>query len=288
MLTLMVKSKFILGCLSISLLTACNSLQNRLEQAGHISKNNHFEKKIIETTRFNLVTYQKINDDASKLAVIYIEGDGFAWKNKYTVSSNPTPNNPVALNLAITDMSPIVIYLARPCQFINVDEEAHCKPEYWTSKRASEEVIESINVAIDSIKKELNINQLRLVGFSGGATIATILAANRNDIIDLRTIAGNIDIDKFVEVHNVSPLAGSINPTDYADKLVKIPQLHVISTNDAIITSNITNSYLMQLQKFDSHLKCINVIELSKPKHTKGWTDHWSAQNFSKVQSCID
>ena len=287
MFILMVKDRLILGCLSILLLTACSSLQSRLEQAEILSTNNNFEKKIIGTTLFNLVSYQKINV-ASKSAVIYIEGDGFAWKNKYTVSNNPTPNNPVALNLAATDMSPIVIYLARPCQFINIDNETNCKPEYWTNKRASKEVIESISTAIDSIKKELNINRLRLVGFSGGATIATILAANRNDVIDLRTIAGNIDIDKFVEVHNVSALTGSINPTNYASRLVNIPQMHVISTEDSIITVDITNSYLKQLEKFDTNLKCVKVIKLSKPEHTKGWTDHWSTQNFSKVQSCID
>ena len=281
----MVKNRFILGCLSILLLTACNNLQSRLEQAESISTNNSFEKKIIETTYFNLVTYQKIND-ASKTAVIYIEGDGFAWKNKYTISNNPTPNNPVALDLATKDISPIVIYLARPCQFINIENETNCNPEYWTSKRASKEVIESINTAIDSIKKELNINQLRLVGFSGGATIATVLAVKRNDVIDLRTIAGNLDIDKFVEVHNVSPLTGSINPTGFANKLVKIPQTHTISTNDTVITEDITNSYLNHLEKFDTNLKCIKVLKLSKPEHTKGWATHWVTQDFSKVQTC--
>ncbi|MGB1800587.1 MAG: alpha/beta hydrolase [Gammaproteobacteria bacterium] len=283
----MVKGRFILGCLSILLLTACNGLQSRLEQAEIISTNNNFEKKTIETTHFNLATYQRINS-TSKSAVIYIEGDGFSWKNKYTVSNNPTPKNPVALKLAAIDTSPIVIYIARPCQFINIKNETNCKPEYWTSKRASKEVIESFSAAIDSIKKELNINQLRLVGFSGGATIATILAANRNDVIDLRTIAGNLDIDKFVEVHNVSPLTSSINPTDYADKLVKIPQTHVISMNDSIITADITDSYLKYLEKFDTNLKCVEVIKLSKPEHTKGWADYWSVQSFSKVQSCIN
>lgn len=281
------KYRLILGFLSIFLLSACNSLQNRLEQAEIISTKNNFERKIIETTLFNLVSYQKINN-SSKSAAIYIEGDGLAWKNKYKISPNPTPTNAIALKLATIDTSPIVIYIARPCQFINIDNETNCKPEYWTSKRASKEVIESISAAIDSIKKELNINHLRLVGFSGGATIATILAANRNDVIDLRTIAGNIDINKFVEVHNVSPLTGSINPTDYANKLVNIPQTHVISTNDSIITTDITHSYVNYLEEFDANLKCVKVIKLSKPEHGKGWTDHWSVQNFSKVQSCID
>ena len=280
------KKAFTLGSvILVCLLTACNNVQTRLENADEISFANNFIKKTIQTERFNLVSYQKATRP-SKTAVIYIEGDGFAWKNKYQVSANPTPNNPVALKLAAIDTSSIVIYIARPCQFINIDNEKHCHNQYWTYKRASQEVIESINAAIDKTKAQLNFNKIRLVGYSGGATIAAVLAATRDDIIDLRSVAGNLDIEKFVEAHKVTPLTGSINPISYANKLYKIPQSHFISVNDTVITKSIINSYIQSLKSFDIDLKCINVSELTQPEHSRGWETSWANQNFNKALSC--
>lgn len=281
----MIKKIFLLWV--VLLLSACNSVETRLKNADSISSENHFKKKSIHTELFKLVSFQKITHP-SKTAVIYIEGDGFAWKNKYQVSPNPTPNNPVALNLATIDSSSIVVYIARPCQYVDLDNETNCHFQYWTNKRASEEVIQSINSAIEIIKNELMINKIRLVGFSGGATIAAILAARRNDVVDLRTVAGNLDIDKFIEVHNVSPLTGSVNPTNYANKLIHIPQTHFLSKNDTVITDAITNSYLQSLKALDQQLSCVRLVELKKPEHTKGWESSWANQNFKKIQTCTN
>ena len=267
-------------------LFGCNSIQTRIENAESISTQNNFHKKVIQTKLFKLISYQKLSR-TSEIAVVYIEGDGLAWKNKYKVSQNPTPNNPIALELATLDSSPLIIYLARPCQFINLDNEVNCQHQYWTNKRASIEVIESIDSAISEIKKQLKIKKIRLVGYSGGATIAAIIAATRDDIIDLRTVAGNLDIDKFVETHNVTPLTGSVNPTTYSQKLVEIPQTHFISENDAVISKTITNSYLKSLEKFDDKLNCVKLIELSTPEHTKGWANVWKNQNH-QIQKCYN
>ena len=270
---------------SASLLTGCNTLQSRFEYADAIASKHNFEKHIIEAKDFNLVSFQKITSHSDSV-VIYIEGDGQAWKNKYQVSPNPTPQNPIGFKLASLDPSANVIYIARPCQFINIKKEKNCYPENWTNKRTSSQVIDSFNVAIDLIKNELDITKIRLVGFSGGATITTILSAIRDDVLDLRTVAGNLDIDKFVEVHQVTPLTGSMNPINYAKELISIPQKHLISENDKIITEEITESYLNQLKLFDKDLRCVNVINLSKPEHTKGWATYWQAQTFDKIETC--
>lgn len=266
------------------ILPGCNSLQTRIDNADAIALKSNFEKYIIKTKNFDLVSYQKINS-SSKIAVIYIEGDGLAWTSKRRVSTNPTPDNPVALKLASTDPFSNIVYIARPCQYVDLSHETYCKADYWTNKRASKEIIESIDTAISKIKTKSGIKQIRLVGYSGGATIAAILAAIRNDVIDLRTIAGNLDINIFSQTHKVSPLYGSLNPIDYAEKLVKIPQTHFVSKNDTIITHDITNSYANNLMKYDSDLRCVKFIELEKPTHTKGWTTVWKNQ-VGYNQSC--
>jgi len=255
-------------------LIGCNNLQTKIDNADSLASNRNFIKKIITTDQFNIVSYQKTSS-YSESAVIYIEGDGSAWLNKYRISPNPTPVNPVALELALLDQSANVIYLGRPCQYVDIETEATCTPEYWTNKRVSSEVIDTIDAAINNIKKELNIKKIRLIGYSGGGTIATILAATRDDIIDLRTIAGNLDIEMFSKIHNISPLTGSLNPIDYASQLVNIPQLHFISTNDTIITKDITESFIDHLKKYDEDQSCIKLIELDAPSHTTGWDSVW-------------
>jgi hypothetical protein len=260
------------------ILFSCNSVQTRIDNVDSISSKHQFTKKIIPTEQFNIVSYQKVSPD-SDYAAIYIEGDGLAWLNRYRVSPNPTPANPVALKLAVLDNSRSVIYLGRPCHYVVIENEKACDPSYWTNKRASPEVISAINTAINKIKDQSNIKNIRLVGYSGGATIAAVLAANREDIIDLRTIAGNLDINTFSEIHNISALTGSLNPVDFADKLVKIPQINFISKNDDIITHEIINSYLEKLKKYDNNLKCIKIITLNGPTHSNGWENVWSKQS---------
>ena len=266
-------------CLTLQIIlcatiTGCNNLQTRIKNADELANKNNFIKKIVSTEKFNIVSYQKINSSSDD-AVIYIEGDGLSWLNKYRISDNPTPVNPVALELATLDQSPNVIYLGRPCQYQDIKTEISCTPDYWTNKRASYEIIHSIDTAISKIVNHLNIKKIRLVGYSGGGTIAAILAATRKDVIDLRTIAGNLDIDTFSKIHNVSPLSDSLNPIDYAEKLVKVPQVHFVSTNDDIIKKEITASYIQNLKKYDNNLGCVKLIESTTSSHSTGWTSIW-------------
>ena len=178
-----------------------------------------------------------------------------------------------------------MIYLGRPCQYQKLDNIEQCKPEYWTNKRASREIIDSVNDAISKIKQNNQFEKIRLVGYSGGGTIASIISVMRDDVIDLRTVAGNLDINEFSKVHKISPLNGSLNPIDYANHLVNIPQLHLISNNDEIITNKITSSYLNSLIKFDVNLKCIKVIQFKQPTHSDGWENIWKNEK-DKSSSC--
>lgn len=273
------KHSFILFFFALTL-NGCNSLQQRFDTATSIANENSFSKQTLHGSQFNIVTFYKISS-ATPTATLFIEGDGLAWLSKKRISPNPTPINPIGLKLATHDHSSNIFYLARPCQYLDLKSEKNCDLPYWTSKRASTEIIESINEAISRIKQQFNIDTFRLVGYSGGGTIATIIATYRDDIEDLRTVAGNLDIDVFVKQHNISPLSGSINPVDYAEKLVSIPQQHYISYNDEIISQNITESYISHLKKYDQGLHCVQVIETDVPSHSTGWENYWSMQNHT-------
>ncbi len=266
--------KSILLLLACIVLAGCNQAQTRVESADAFVAGHGLIKIIIQTEQFKLFSYQSITS-AEDVATFYIEGDGLAWLNRKRISQNPTPENPVSLKLALTDPSANVIYLARPCQYIDLKTEQHCSSDYWTTKRFAPEIIASIDQAITQIKQRANINKIRLVGYSGGGTIAAILAATRNDVVDLRTVAANLDIELFVRHHEVTPLTGSMNPIDFAKTLINIPQIHFVGEDDDIVTRAITESYISDLKKYDVNLRCVKVQQIKNTSHAEGWETEW-------------
>jgi len=126
-----------------------------------------------------------------------------------------------------------------------------------------------------------------LVGYSGGGTLAAILAATRSDVMDLRTVAGNLDISEFIRVHNASPLSGSLNPVDYVNRLKDIPQFHFIGADDDIVPAEVVSSYIREVERVDSGLRCIYTQSFPGVSHTDGWESVWK-QNLKREISCND
>ena len=252
----------------------CSSVQERIKYEDFLATQYGFEREIFNTKKFRLFTLRKITKSDKPLTV-YIEGDGQPWLSRHRVSTNPTPRNPLALKLAIKDTTPNILYIARPCQFIELNTDINCHSTYWTNKRFSPEVIQSIDEVINAVKQQARIQQIRLVGFSGGGAIATILAAQRDDVVDVRTVAGNLDIDAFTEAHQVSPMTGSINPILYADKLIAVPQIHYIGDKDNVVTEKVINSYLSAIEKYDESLSCVEIKKLGGVAHIEGWEIAW-------------
>ncbi|HNS45292.1 MAG TPA: alpha/beta hydrolase, partial [Alphaproteobacteria bacterium] len=177
-------------------------------------------------------------------ATIYIEGDGLPYLDENTVSGDPTPEDPLALRLAAQDGSANVIWIARPCQYNKGWSKGKaCPSEYWTSKRFAPEVIDDYEVALDNIKARYGIPSFNLVGYDGGAAIATILAAKRQDILSLRTVAGNLDPKTTSALHNVSYSEDSLTPVDFAPGLAAVPQRHFLGKMDRVTPPAVYNSF---------------------------------------------
>ncbi len=263
-----------ISLLSCLVLAGCNPIQTRIDSANDLTDDSGFIKEVISTSHFKLVSYQNITltDTAG---TFYIEGDGLAWLSRKRVSPNPTPKNPVALKLALNDPSANVIYLARPCQYVDLKTEKQCHSDYWTTKRFAPEVVASMGEAITQIKQSAKLNKIRLVGYSGGGAIAAMLAATRNDVIDLRTVAGNLDIALFAQVHNVTPLTGSLNPVDFVKDLVAIPQTHFVGLDDNVIPTKIAESYKDRFARFDVNLRCFSIHKVDNASHSSGWLKNW-------------
>jgi len=234
-----------------------------------IAKSTKFEKTYLKTKYFTLAACYRF-DKPGEPVNIYIEGDGNAWISRARLSNNPTPREPLVLKLASIDTNANVAYLARPGQYLE-QEKLNVDSCYWSNKRFSEEVIASMDEAISELAKLAKTDKINLIGYSGGAAVAVLIAARREDVASLRTIAGNLDIEVVTKYHNVSPLIGSLNPIDFAKKIKNLPQRHFIGSKDTIVPSFVAESFMARMG--DKDYSRITVVEGAT--HSKGWGACW-------------
>lgn len=272
--------RFVLALL-IFLLSGCmsqnQSSKNKVNQtAESIAQSNNFTKQLIKTHTFTLTSFQKFSTPHStshKAMTIYIEGDGRTWITRSKLSDNPTPKNPLALKLAVLDNSQNVAYLARPCQYTPHDLDQACNPLVWSDHRFSEKTVQSMNEAIEILKNTAKSKQIHLVGFSGGGAIAILIAARRNDIASLRTVAGDLNPGALSQYHHTSPLTGSLDPIAIAQKLISLPQQHFAGEKDKTVPSFIAKDFVTQMRKFGGNCASETIIE--NVTHHDGWEAIW-------------
>ncbi len=170
---------------------------------------------------------------------VYLEGDGHAWITSRLPSLDPSPRNLLVTKLATGDPYPS-IYLARPCQFVSAPA---CKTELWTNRRFSQEIVDSLGQALDQLKMRYGNRDFELVGYSGGAALALLLAAQRDDVSFVQTVAGNLSPRLWAHMNGLSPLSGSLDPLGYRTRLQHIPQRHLIGEQDRVVPARLAELY---------------------------------------------
>jgi len=229
------------------------------------------QKQEIDTGSFLLTTYYKISDRQAPVS-IYIEGDGFAWASSSRLSQNPTPKDAFTLQLAAEDSVRNIVYIARPCQYTDLAKDKICAPKYWSQSRFAEIVVDSVNKAISHYSAQFNNPKINLIGYSGGAAIAALIAARRNDITSLRTVAGNLDHVAVNKYHHVDNLDDSLNAIDVAAKLASLPQYHFAGTLDEIIPESVITAFA---KKSEQGGACVKVSSINGATHYSGWKENW-------------
>lgn len=256
------------------LLTACGlDTDIEMQTANHIARPAFMVERGISAGNFTLNAWERMHEERQP-ATIYIEGDGIPMKSidNNKLSWNPTPKNPVGLHLASRDKSTNLAYLARPCQYVKMPAEKGCDVSYWKERRYTPEVMSAYQAALNDIVARYDIEGLHLVGYGGGANIAAVLAAIRNDVLSLRTVAGNVSPTYTEDYHDAAPLAtDSVFATDFGTELAVIPQHHFIGAVDTIIPPGTYHSYRQSLGLSD----CINYSVVQDADHTRGWVQRW-------------
>lgn len=203
--------------------------------------------------------------------VVYIEGDGRAWVSRTRLSDDPTPRQPVALSLAAADPWGDVVYFGRPCQYLDRRRLDRCPPRFWSVARFNASVVEGMSAAIDAEKELRQASSISLVGFSGGGTVAALIAAQRDDVDSLVTVASPLDHDAWTRFHRVTALDQSENPARVDWYARPVCQVHFAGTRDATVPASLIGAYAARLPPVISR-----VIKVDGYKHRCCWADRWA------------
>ncbi|WP_199103428.1 alpha/beta fold hydrolase [Aquitalea sp. ASV11] len=260
-------------CLLAAGLTACAtvpSTQQRLDIANALASRAAWAEENINGGAFTLATWHAVPLKHSARLTVYIEGDGLAWLSPSTVSDDPTPLNPLALKLALSQPSGNAVYMARPCQYVP-DSLSACPSRYWTQSRFAEEVIQASDHVLSQLKARAGATRLTIVGYSGGGAVAALLAARRNDVDKLITVAGNLDHQLWTDAKGLTPLSSSLNPATYSVQLSHVQQWHFVGSDDQVIPPAIAQQFA---QRFPLAQRP-RVIVLEGKDHHCCWEQDW-------------
>lgn len=241
--------------------------------AGQPVKLPESHQSIDLVTQLHTVRAVLNHDSNQKHLRIYLEGDGRAWVTLTQRSSDPTPKHSHWLERAIKDSGSV--YLARPCQYIKT---RLCNTNVWTDARFSSDVLSSLNLAIDQIKTMKKAVEIELIGFSGGAALALMIAAEREDVYQVQTVAGNLDPHEWARERNLSPLHGSLAMDAFAQRVSVIPQRHFLGLSDQVISPRHASDFIKEYN--------VQCAEIQAKNTTHNEWDMLSVSELNKSIAC--
>ena len=197
----------------------------------------------IETQTYTLATWQKITNSKSPIR-FYIEGDGYAFDKWGKPTNDPTPISTIVRKMAFNDYNPNVVYIARPCQFI---QTSLCTKESWSTGRFSYAAVQAL---YETTKKIAKNRPIIYIGYSGGALLSGLVIQEfpQLNVIKWITVAGLLDHKAWSDYLKLYPLSDSLN----LEKLPSISQSHYIGDNDSVIP--------LDLMKKITHEKNLYII----------------------------
>jgi pimeloyl-ACP methyl ester carboxylesterase len=266
-----VKSALVWLFASVFALSGCTtapSLAERHRTAEQLASMEGWQERTIDAGPFQLAAWVPARVVQNHELTIYIEGDGLAWLSPETLSDDPTPLVPVALQLALAQPGGNRVYLARPCQYTGHAEA--CGRKYWGSARFSERVISAMNDAVSQLKTEFGASKLNLVGYSGGGALAALIGERRQDVARLITVAGNLSVKRWAAEQNLTPLSESLDPNDQRERLAPTEQWHFVGTADHVVPMALTEDFVRGLA--NSHLVPVEGFD-----HRCCWQQRWPA-----------
>jgi hypothetical protein len=192
----------------------------------------------VEGEGFVHVVYRPVGrrPDGGRVLHIYLDGDGTP-SERGRPAADPTPREPLVLRLMALDLAPSV-YLGRPC-YHGLTAAPACTPALWTDARYSEAVVASMAAAAQRLLSATGLSEIVWLGYSGGGTLAMLLAARMPETAGVVTVAANLDVDGWADLHSHSRLGGSLSPARRPLLPPRIYQRHFAGGRDRVVTPEI-------------------------------------------------
>jgi hypothetical protein len=244
------------------------------ERAQQLAQSADLSGRIMSGTDFRHETFSRIPESADRLFV-FIDGDG----NPYTeggavVSPDPSPRRPLALQWAAQTPAP-VLYVARPCEFRTLRDPG-CTPRLWTTLRYSASVVGSLSAIVNQVVAARHVRAVILIGYSGGGTLAVLMAGQVKHLAAVVTIAAVLDTDAWTTHHAYLPLEGSLNPATQPPLPMGLRHIYLIGGRDDNTPEGLNARYL----NANSSL----VWRYPQFDHVCCWTAQWPAI-FARIQA---
>ena len=148
-------------------------------------------------------------------------------------ADNPTGAGKLALELMLADPQPSV-FLSRPCYYLR-EMPGNCTQDLWTSGRYSPEIVSTMTEAISQLPEQEAAERVTLIGYSGGGTLALLVAARMELPVTVITVAANLDTAAWTDFHGVLPLSESVNPAEQDYSRRNITQHHLLGGADTVV-----------------------------------------------------
>lgn len=198
---------------------------------------------------------------------VYIEGDGQPWSVRNKPTKNPSSQELLAFRLFLADPFESV-YLNRPCYGLD-RMPSTCTEDLWTHGRYSKTVINTLLTALKHIQRQWGAQQLILIGHSGGATLALLLAAEHEDSSAVVAVAPNLDHQAWTGHFNYLPLHSSINVAEQAVLPEAIHRWYLLGEQDRQIPLALS----LPAARKDPHG---TIIRRADYDHSCCWESEWS------------
>jgi len=224
-------------------LVGCAGPETRLNS---LAKDYGFVREVAQSDRFSHVVYRNFDTLKGRSLSVYLEGDGSPWLLRYIRMPDPTPRSPMMLKMMALDHHP-ALYLGRPC-YNGFAHASGCDSTLWTSGRYSSVVVNSMLTVLTAYIQRHAIEEVNLYGHSGGGTLAMLLAEQLPVVQRVVTLAANMDIDAWTDLHGYSPLLTSLNPARRPPLAAVVQQFHFMGADDTNIPPALATTTLTRQQ----------------------------------------